>query len=134
MVIAVKQETQSDYLKPKQIKEKQVSRVVILDEFKFIESEFEDKNTHEKTKKSMYTGKVSVQVPNGQPEEKTWAMNKTSSNSVIDVLGNDTTKWIGCIIRVIISSIAGNDSIVVDEIGTRELNPEKALPLKPKTG
>lgn len=132
MVIAVRQETQSDYLKPKLITEKQISRLVILDEFKFIESEFEDKKTHEKTKKSMYTGKVSVQVPNSEAIDKVWAMNKTSSNTVIDVLGEDTAKWIGCIIRVIVSPIAGNDSIVVDEIGTRELNPGKALPAKSK--
>lgn len=134
MVIAVKQEVQSDYLKPKLIKEKQVSKVVILEEYKFVESEFEDKTTHEKTTKSMYTGKCSVNIPNSEPIEKIWAMNKTSSNTVIDVLGNDTAKWIGCVIRIIVSPIAGNDSIVVDEIGTRELNPEKALPIKPKTG
>ncbi len=132
MVIAVKQETQSDYLKPSLIKEKQISKIVILDEFKFIESEFEDKTTHEKTKKSMYTGRVNVQVPNAEPIEKIWAMNKTSSNSLIDVLGNDTAKWIGCVIHVIITTIAGNASITVDEIDTRNLNPEKALPAKTK--
>lgn len=128
MVVAQTQETQSDFLKPAYLKERQLRRVVILDEFQLVESEFENKQTHEITKQSRYTGKVECQV-DGKPT-KTWGMNKTSSNSVIKVLGNETKNWIGCTILIVLSNIAGNESIIVDEIGTREANPNKAIPIK----
>ena len=125
MVEAVLQETQSNYLKPAYLKEKQLRKVVILDEFTLVESTFKNKTTQEEKKENKYTGKV--ECVTGDKPVKTWSMNKTSSNSVIRVFGPETKNWIGCTIVILPSTISNNESIIVDEIATRELNPTKAI-------
>lgn len=79
--------TGSPYLKPDLVK-KGLTKVKIIDEFVYVDTEFEGKDTGKKLQ-----GHCSTQIDD--PKEVTWTMNPTSANWMIDNHGPDTKKWIG---------------------------------------
>ena len=76
------------FLNKKILQEKGVKRVKILEEFKPVESIFEDG-----TKATRLTGVCSTQVDD--PKQVKWGMNPTTQNYMIDKHGPDTAKWVG---------------------------------------
>lgn len=114
MVLAEKTEPKTSYLKPETVKKMQIRRVVPTEEFVQVESEYEGK------KESKMTGMVECQIES--KPKLIWSMNNTSKNKVIDLFGGETKSWIGKTIQITIIPISGHDSVVVDEMGTQELN------------
>lgn len=77
----------SPYLKTDLVK-KGLTKVKIIDEFVYVDTEFEGKPTGKKLE-----GHCSTQLED--PKEVTWTMNPTTSNWMIDTYGPNTEKWIG---------------------------------------
>jgi len=81
-----------------------------------VESEYEGKT------EMKITGRVECQTE-GKPV-MIWAMNQTSRNSCIKLFGPDTKDW-QKEIQITVLPISGHDSILVDEMGTAEINKIK---------
>lgn len=80
------------------------------------ESEFEGKTSMK------ITGRVECQIE-GKPV-MIWSMNDTSRNTLISLFGPDTKDWQKPI-QITVLPVSGHDSILVDEMGTAELNKVK---------
>ena len=74
------------FLSPKNAKDRKITIVKILDEFKPVTSEYEGKT------QTRLTGTCSTQVDD--PKKIKWAMNPTTERWMIDTHGDETLKWI----------------------------------------
>ena len=112
-MIVKPKEAAAKYLKPDFVKQNGVRRVKPLEEMVEVESEYEGKT------EMKITGKVECLIPDKQV--MIWSMNNTSRNSLITLFGEDTKLWMKPI-QITVIPISGHDSIIVDEMGTAELN------------
>lgn len=87
MVQAEKKAVGTTFLKPQTVKDG-LTRVKIVDEFIYVDTEFEGKDTGKKLQGHV----VSAKNPG---EQITWTLNATTTNWMIDKHGPDTEKWIG---------------------------------------
>lgn len=113
MVLVEPQKSDKSYLKPGLVKDKGIRVVTPIEEMREEEQEYEGE------KQMKVVGKVQCQIA-GSPIV-TWSMNNTCRNSLISVFGKDTKDWKKPI-QILVVPIAGKDSIIVDEVGTKELN------------
>ena len=116
MVIVKPKEQSTKYLKPDFVKQNRVRTIKPIEEMVEVESEYEGKTSMK------ITGRVECQTE-GKPV-MIWAMNDTSRNTLISLFGPDTKDWQKTI-QITVLPISGHDSIIVDEIGTAELNKIK---------
>jgi len=107
-----------EYLKPKFVTDNLVRRITILEELQLQESQYEGKEPEEKL-----TGKVECQI-DSKPQ-RIWSMNWTSANTCIELFGKDTKDWKGKTVQILVMPVSGHDSILVDKMGTAELNKIK---------
>ena len=112
-MIVKPKEASAKYLKPEFVKKEGVRRIKPLEEMVEVESEYEGKSSMK------ITGKVECQIE-GKPV-MVWSMNDTSRNSLINLFGEDTKNWLKTI-QIIVMPVSGHDSILVDEMGTAEIN------------
>lgn len=105
----------NSYLKPEFVKANGVRKLLILEEMQIRESQYEGKEPEKKL-----TGKVQCQIE-GLPE-KTWSMNWTSANALIKLFGKETKDWKNKLVQILVMPVSGHESILVDEMGTKELN------------
>lgn len=117
MVIVHPKEPSTKYLKPEFVKTNQVRRIKPIEEMVEIESEYEGKV------EKKITGRVECQIE-GKPI-MIWSMNQTSARSLYKLFGEDTKNW-QKEVQITVLPISGHDSIVVDEMGTAEINKIKA--------
>lgn len=116
MVIVKPKEQSTKYLKPDFVKQNRVRTVKPIEEMVETESEFEGKTSMK------VTGRVECQIE-GKPV-MIWSMNDTSRNTLISLFGPDTKDWQKPI-QITVLPVSGHDSILVDEMGTAELNKVK---------
>ena len=117
MVIVKPKEQSTKYLKPDFVKQNRVRTIKPIEEMVETESEFEGKTSMK------ITGRVECQIE-GKPV-MIWSMNDTSRNTLIQLFGPDTKDWQKPI-QITVLPVSGHDSILVDEMGTAELNKLKA--------
>jgi len=116
LVIVKPKEQSTKYLKPDFVKQNRVRIIKPIEEMVETESEFEGKTSMK------VTGRVECQI-DGKPV-MIWSMNDTSRNSLISLFGPDTKDW-KKEIQITVLPVSGHDSILVDEMGTAELNKTK---------
>lgn len=114
MVIVKPKEQSTKYLKPDFVKQNRVRTIKPIEEMVEVESEFEGKTSMK------ITGRVECQVE-GKPVVMLWSMNDTSRNTLISLFGPDTKNWQKPI-QITVLPVSGHDSILVDEMGTADLN------------
>ena len=118
VLVEPREKATTEYLKPRFVKENAVRRLLLLEEMQLVESQYEGKEPETKL-----TGKVQCQILS--KAEKVWSMNWTSANSLIKLFGKDTKEWKGRTIQILVMPVSGHESILVDEMGTEELNKGK---------
>jgi len=92
-----------------------IKKVTILDEFDFVESEYEGK------KRSRLQGKVKTDV--SEPSECIWKMNLATQNYMIDKYGKNTASWVDKTIEIAIKK-AGN---MKPSVYPKDLSLEKTI-------
>ena len=92
-----------------------IKEVTILDEFDFVEKEYEGK------KRNRLQGKVKTDVKD--PSECIWSMNVATQNYMIDKFGSNTAKWVGQKIEIAIKK-AGN---MKPSVYPKDLSLEKTI-------
>jgi hypothetical protein len=89
------------YLNKKTVLEKKVTKVKILTEPVFVDSEYEGKTTKK------LSCECSTQV--AEPKKVIWEMNPTTQNYMIDKHGSETKSWVGLEIDIAVKQ-AGSAS------------------------
>ena len=102
-----------NFLTAQFVREQRLTELKIADGGKMIKFDAKDRGEVEKISLGIdYRGKRT-----GDPDA--WALNNKSRNSLIDIFGMDTSRWVGRVVGIKLEGSGEYEYILVDVEGTR---------------
>ncbi len=95
------------------VREKRLTTLRIMDEGQMVKFEQNGKGEVEKIS-------LGVEYQNMQAgDPTTWTLNNKSRNTLIDIFGSDTSKWVGRIVEIKLEGTGEFEHLMVDTMRTK---------------
>lgn len=109
--------TGGNNLKVKHVLEKKITKLKITDEGEMITYQPKEGDKNQTASTKLVIGISYEDMQDGDPDK--WSMNNTSRNSLIDIYGDDTEKWVGKEPEIQLEGTGEYRHIVIDNLRTK---------------